>query len=62
MSTQALELRLQDLTGELQGANQSMQILINMGTEVDLSFQIEAITENINNITKEISSIIDAMN
>lgn len=62
MSTQELELRLQDLTEELQLANQSMQTLLNMGTEVDLSFQIEMITENINAITKEMASIIDAMN
>ena len=56
-----LEQRLEELNEELEAANTSLQTLLNMGDEVDVSFQIETITENINLITKEMASIIDAM-
>ena len=56
----SLQNRLKELNEELECANGAMQSLLNMG-EVDVSFQIEAINEDIVKITKEMASIIDAM-
>lgn len=56
-----LEARLEELNEELQAANDSLRVLVAMGPEADVSFQIEMITDNINVITKEIASIVDAM-
>jgi hypothetical protein len=56
-----LQNRLEELNEELELANTSLQSLIAMNSP-DLDFQIEAITDQINNITKEIASIMDAIN
>lgn len=58
----SLDSRLEELNEDLECAKASLENMIKMNTnETDLSFQIEAITENINTITKEMASIIDAM-
>ena len=55
----SLDSRLEELNEDLECAKASLENMIKMNTnETDLSFQIEAITEN---ITKEMASIIDAM-
>lgn len=57
-----LNERLEELNEELELANQTLKRLIEMDVPEDLNFQIEAITENINSITKEMSSIVEAIN
>lgn len=60
MSAQ-LQERIEELNEELELANKSLQTLIAMDSP-DLEFQIQAITDQINNITNEIASIMDAIN
>lgn len=60
MSVQ-LQERIEELNEELELANKSLQTLIAMDSP-DLEFQIQAITDQINNITNEIASIMDAIN
>lgn len=58
----ALETRLEELTSQLEEANNSLEDVISKDLSEELSDHIEYYINKINDLTKEMSSIINAIN